>query len=75
MKNIVAVLLIIGGLWLLYAGNQRRESVAGVSATVGAKIAAKFDGEPRVPAHTWYMVGGGLLVLVGAAMVLRKHSA
>jgi hypothetical protein len=72
MKKPLGLLLVIIGGILLFQGFSRKDSLAGDAAEAGTKIANKVDGGTRVPEHTMYIVSGGVLVLAGAAALLRK---
>ena len=73
MNKLLAPLLLIAiGVIVIVAGQRRSDSIAGVSDSVGAKIANTWDGKARQPDHVWYYVGGGALMLTGLAMALRK---
>jgi hypothetical protein len=71
-KKIVGIVLIIVGGYLCYAGNQQRNSLAGGIATASVKVANKIDGAARVADHTWYFVGGGALIVIGAFGLMRR---
>ena len=73
-KFIAPLLLIILGVATIVIGQRRSDSVAGISETVGTKIANTWDGKGRQPDHVWYYVGGGALILAGTAMALRKKA-
>lgn len=70
--KIIALVLIIAGVYLCYLGNSRRNSMAGNIDTASAKVANKLDGEGHTPDSTWYFVGGGVLIVVGAASLMRR---
>jgi hypothetical protein len=72
-KLILSLLLIGGGIALIVFGSRRADSVTGMADKVGARLANTWDGKARQPEHVWYYVGGGVLVLVGAATALRKN--
>jgi hypothetical protein len=69
MKTLIAVLLICGGVWLFHTGWLRRDSIKGITQSALASAARRFDGETRVPEHTWYMIAGGLSVLAGIGVL------
>lgn len=71
-KFFAPLLLIILGVVVIVIGQRRADSVAGVSETVGTKIANALDGDVRQPDHIWYYVGGGALIVAGLAVGLRK---
>lgn len=72
MNKIIALVLIIAGIYVCYLGNSRRNSFAGSVANASATVANKFDGEPHVTNATWYYVGGGILIVAGAFSLTRR---
>jgi hypothetical protein len=73
-KLVVALVLIVVGVIVIGIGQRRSDSVAGISESVGSKIANAWDGKGRQPDHVWYYVGGGVLILAGIAVGLRKNT-
>ena len=71
-KFILPVVLITLGVLVIIGGRQRADSIAGVSDTVGAKIANAWDGKDRQPDHVWYYIGGGALILAGLGLARRE---
>jgi hypothetical protein len=74
MKTIIGLVLIGVGAFLFVEGVNRKDSLAGAAASAGTNIANKIDGGVRTPQHVIYMVGGGALALVGAAILFRRSS-
>jgi len=74
MKKVIGLILIIVGIYLCYLGNSRRSSVAGNVDTAAAKVADKVSGEGHVTDATWYFVGGGVLIVVGAFSLMRPSA-
>lgn len=72
MKNILGIILIIGGIALFVQGLNRKDSLAGHAENVGNSIANSVDGGARTSNHVWMMVGGGALVLVGIGSMARR---
>lgn len=72
MKTIIGLVLIIGGIALFFQGLNRKDSLVGQAATTGTSIANSIDGGSRTPKHVGYMVGGGVLVLVGIGVMARR---
>ena len=75
MKKVIGLVLIIAGIYLCYIGNSRRNSVAGDIDTASAKFANKVSGEGHVTDATWYFVGCGVLVVVGAFSLMRPSGS
>jgi hypothetical protein len=73
-KLIIALVLIGVGIALIVTGSRRSDSVEGITDEVAAKIANKWDGKARQPEHVWYYAGGGVLILAGVIVALRKGS-
>lgn len=74
-KFLAPLLLIVVGVIVIVIGQRRSDSVAGISETVGTKIANTWDGKARQPDHVWYYVGGGALILAGVTVVLRSKTS
>jgi len=72
MKTIIGLVLIIGGIALFIQGWNRKDSIAGKAAEAGTSIANTVDGGSRTTKHMGYMVGGAVLVVVGAAVMARR---
>lgn len=72
MKTIIGIVLIIAGIALFFQGLNRKDSIAGQAAEAGTSIANAIDGGARTPKHVGYMVGGGVLVLVGIVVMSRR---
>jgi hypothetical protein len=70
--KIIALILIIAGAYVCYLGNSRRNSVVGNIDTASAKVANKVAGEGHVADSTWYFVGGGVLIVLGASGLMRR---
>ena len=71
-KTILAVILVVLGGVLLYLGAQRRDSLAGRAASVGHDVVSAVDGQPHATKETVYFVSGGILVVVGLFVALRR---
>ncbi|HET7537546.1 MAG TPA: DUF3185 family protein [Candidatus Didemnitutus sp.] len=68
----MAAVLIAVGVYLIYLGHRRAESVTGIAEEVGKGIANAWDGKSRQGQHVYYYVGGGALIVAGAFMALSK---
>lgn len=71
MKNVIGIILIALGIFLFVQGLNRKDSLAGAAATVGTEVANKVDGGTRTPRHVVYMVGGGVLAVIGLVTLVR----
>ena len=72
MNKIVALILLIAGVGLVWHGFQVRDSLKGKAQQVSSDIQKSWNGEPGVTDATWFMIGGGVLIVVGAAACGRK---
>ena len=72
MKTIIGLILIVAGIALFFQGLNRKDSLVGQAATTGTTIANSIDGGSRTPKHVGYMVGGGVLALVGIGVMARR---
>ena len=72
MNKIIGLIILIVGSYVCYLGYSRQHSVAGNVDTASAKVADAVAGEGHTTDATWYYVGGGVLILAGAASLLRS---
>ena len=72
MKTIIGLVCIIAGIALFFQGLNRKDSLAGRTASATTSIANSIDGGARTPEHVMYMVGGGALALVGIGLMARR---
>lgn len=72
MKTLIGIVIIVAGAILFFQGLNRKDSLAGRAASVGTNVANSIDGGARTPRHVGYMVAGGVLVLVGIAVVAKR---
>jgi hypothetical protein len=75
MKNIIGIILIALGIFLFVQGLNRKDSLAGAAATTGTQVANAVDGGARQPKHVVYMVAGGIVAIIGIAVIARKSRA
>jgi hypothetical protein len=72
MKIVIAIILIVLGVFLFTQGLNRKDSLAGAAASVGTEVANKVDGGTRTPKHVIYMVAGGALAVIGLVTLVRR---
>jgi uncharacterized membrane protein YphA (DoxX/SURF4 family) len=72
MNKIIALLLMVVGAGLVWHGFQVRDSLKGKAQQVSSDLQKSWNGEPGVTDATWFMIAGGVLVIVGAAGVVKK---
>jgi hypothetical protein len=66
MKSILSLLAVIGGLWLLYLGHERQQSLAGKADSSLSKLGQSVDGGDHTPTHVKYYFAGAVLLAGGA---------
>ena len=66
MRAILSLAALIGGIWLVYLGYERQQSLAGKADNTLSRIGQKIDGGDHTPIHMKYYVAGAVLVLGGA---------
>ncbi|HWZ95614.1 MAG TPA: DUF3185 family protein [Opitutaceae bacterium] len=72
MNKIIALILIIVGAGLIWHGLQVRDSLKGKAQQVSSDVQKTWNGEVKITDATWLMIGGGVLVVAGAARALKK---
>jgi hypothetical protein len=72
MNKIIALILIVVGAGLVWHGFQVRDSFKGKAQQVSADVQKSLNGDVNITDATWFMIGGGVLVVVGAAAVVKK---
>ncbi|HVW22613.1 MAG TPA: DUF3185 family protein [Opitutaceae bacterium] len=70
--RILGIILLIAGVVLLVQGFNRKNSVAGHVATTADNVANSVDGGSRTPEHVGWIAGGGVLIVIGAALTFRR---
>lgn len=75
MKNIIGIVLIALGIFLFVQGLNRKDSLVGAASSAGTQVANAVDGGARQPKHVIYMVGGGVLAIIGIAVMVKKPRA
>ena len=73
MKILGLIILILGAV-LLFQGISRKDSLVGHVATASTDVANSVDGGSRTPLHVTYIVGGGVLIAVGAFLSFRRSA-
>jgi hypothetical protein len=74
MNRILGIIIVLVGVYLLSVGISRRNSFVGHVDTAAANVANSVNGNTSEPTHVFYLVGGGLLILAGAAIGFRKSA-
>ena len=75
MKKILGIVLIAAGILLVVLGSRRSDSLAGVVDKTTTDIANSVDGGTRVSEQVWYYVGGAVLIVAGAASLIRRRAS
>lgn len=71
LQLLIALIALLAGLWLLYAGYGRGVSLAGKTSTGLAQLKTGLDGKTRVPTHHQFYAGG-LALIIGSTWWLVK---
>ena len=74
MRAILSLMAVIGGIWLIYLGHERQESLAGKADNALSSIGQKLDGGGHPTTHLKYYVAGTVLAIggvVGLGLVRR----
>jgi hypothetical protein len=66
MCKVLSVAALAGGLWLLYLGYERQESIAGSAENTVARLGQKVDGNTHLTESNEYYVAGAILAVAGA---------
>jgi putative methionine-R-sulfoxide reductase with GAF domain len=72
MNRIIGIILVLAGVYLLSVGISRRNSFVGHVDTVASNVANSVNGNTSEPTHVVYLVGGGVLILLGIGIGLRR---
>jgi uncharacterized membrane protein YphA (DoxX/SURF4 family) len=72
MSKIIALVFLLAGAGLIWHGFQVRDSFKGQAQQISSDVKKSWNGEPEITDATWFMIGGGVLVVVGAAGVMKK---
>jgi hypothetical protein len=66
MSKLLSAVALAAGIWLIYLGYERQQSIAGKTDSTLSSIGQKIDGQGRTPTHVVYYVSGAVLALAGA---------
>ena len=66
MGRLLSVVALLAGLWLVYLGHERQNSLAGLADDSLSRLGQKIDGGDHTPAHFKYYAAGAVLVVGGA---------
>lgn len=74
VNRIIGIVVIAVGAWLGYRGYHQADSLAGRTRTTITDLKNGIDGKGRVAPQYGYYVVGGLLVVGGGVIALRKRA-
>ncbi len=66
MCKLLSIAALVAGIWLLYMGHERQESIAGKAADSLSRIGQKVDGGDHMTDQTKYYIAGAVLLAAGA---------
>jgi hypothetical protein len=65
MRKLIALVALAAGVYLLYLGYQRQDSIAGKADKTLTSLGNKMDGGPRVTTEAEYYAAGAVLTIGG----------
>lgn len=74
VNRIIGIVVIAVGAWLGYRGYHQADSLAGRTRTTIVDVKNSIDGKGRIAPQYEYYVVGGLLILGGAVIAMRKRT-
>jgi hypothetical protein len=74
MRKIIALLVMVAGAGLAWHGFQVRDSLKGKAQEISSDVQKSWSGDTKITDATWFMIGGGVLFVAGAAMVLKSKN-
>ncbi len=66
MCKLLSLVALVLGIWLVYLGYERQQSLAGKAENTMASIGQKIDGGDHTTSYVKYYAAGAVLVLGGA---------
>jgi Protein of unknown function (DUF3185) len=66
MSKLLSAVALAVGIWLIYLGYERQQSIAGKTDSTLASIGQRIDGEGHTPTHIIYYASGAVLTVAGA---------
>jgi hypothetical protein len=75
MNRILGIVLFVLGAYLLSVGISRRNSFVGHVDTATANVANSVNGNTSEPTHVFYIVGGCVVMVLGAGIGFRRSAA
>ena len=65
MRKMIALVALAAGVWLLYMGYERQESLAGKADKAVTTVGNKIDGGTRMSTEAQYYAAGAILTVGG----------
>jgi hypothetical protein len=66
MKKLLSAAALAAGIWLLYIGHERQQSLAGRADSTLSSLGQRIDGAGHTPTHVMYYAAGAVFVVAGA---------
>jgi len=67
MRATLSLIALVAGVWLIYLGYERQQSLEGKAAETLSRIGRKIDGGDHTTTQAKYYIAGAVLALGGAA--------
>ena len=65
MRKLLSTAALVAGIWLIYMGHERQESLAGKAAGSISTLGHEIDGRTHLTEHAKYYIAGSVLLLGG----------
>jgi glyoxylase-like metal-dependent hydrolase (beta-lactamase superfamily II) len=66
MSKLLSAAAFAAGIWLIYLGYERQQSIAGKTDSTLSAIGQRIDGEGHTPTHIVYYAAGAVMFAAGA---------
>jgi hypothetical protein len=66
MSKLLSAAALAAGLWVIYLGYERQQSIAGKTDSTLSAIGERIDGQGHTPTHVVYYAMGAVLAVAGA---------
>jgi hypothetical protein len=65
MSKVISLLALVAGIWLIYMGYERQQSLAGSTDNALSNIGQRIDGSAHLTTQLKYYIAGTVLTIGG----------